>query len=337
MRCAITVAAVLLSAASAAAQTGPDWDKLVAAAKTEGSVTFYTGLPGNPSTARIGAAFEKKYGVRMNTLEMRATELRERIRTEGVAGRVLVDVVHTAGTQTRQMANEDGTIAPYGPIPNANRVRSELQQGWEQRDMHIPVFLLNYGVLINTALVPDPPQSFHDLLDPKWKGKILADDFRAPGGGSTFFQVTYAAFGRAFHDKLLTQAIAFTRDQREAERRVARGEYAMYLPFLLNYLPSLKGLPVRGLVFKEGMQYLPYSASTVKNAPHPNAGRLLIDFMLSDEAQAIYAREGLLPAVDGLSDKLPAEIAFLGDTKLLGTSVLERIPFALKTAQEIYK
>ena len=69
----------------AAAQTPADWDKIVAAAKAEGSVTFYTGLPGNPTTKKIDEAFEKKYGIRMDVLEMRATELRERIRTERAA------------------------------------------------------------------------------------------------------------------------------------------------------------------------------------------------------------------------------------------------------------
>jgi len=323
--------------APVAAQANPDWDKVIAAAKTEGMVTFYTGLPGNPSTKKIGDAFEKKYGIRLNALEMRAVELRERIRTEHANNRVLVDVVHTAATQSRQMANEDGTIGQYGELPNGNRIRKDLQANWPQREFYIPTFLLNYGILVNTSLAPDPPKSYQDLLDPKWKGKILADDFRAPGGGSTFFQVTYAAFGREYHDKMVTQNIAFTHDQREAERRVARGEYAMYLPFLLNYLPSLKGLPVKAVVPQEGLQYLPYVSIVTKGAPHPNAARLLIDFMLSDEGQSIYASEGLFPVVDGLNDKIPPELASLAEAKLFGTSVLERIPPMLAAAKEIYK
>lgn len=331
------VAGLAVLSAPAGAQSPADWDKVIAAAKTEGSVTFYTGLPGNPTTKKIGDAFEKKYGIRLNALEMRAVELRERIRTEHANNRVLVDIVHTAATQARQMANEDGTIGQYGALPNGGRIRKDLQANWPQREFYIPTFLLNYGVLINTSLVPDPPKSYQDLLDPKWKGKILADDFRAPGGGSTFFQVTYTAFGRAYQEKMVTQNIVFTHDQREAERRVARGEYAMYLPFLLNYLPSLKGLPVKALVPQEGLQYLPYVSVVTKGAPHPNAARLLIDFMLSDEGQTIYAGEGLFPVVDGFNDKIPPELASLAESKLLGTSVLEMIPSMLTTAKEIYK
>ena len=86
---------------------------------------------------------------------------------------------------------------------------------------------------------------------------------------------------------------------REAERRVARGEYAIYLPWLVNYLPSLKGLPVKAALPQEGVVYLPYASSLLTKAPHPNAARVLIDFMLSDEGQPIYASEGLLPTIAG--------------------------------------
>jgi iron(III) transport system substrate-binding protein len=339
MRSALLVAfAVVVGVAPlASAQSGAEWQKVIAAAKAEGSVTFYTGLPGNPSTKKIAAAFEQKYGVRMDALEMRATELRERIRTERVSNRPLGDVMHTSGNQTRQISMEDGTIDKIGPLPNGNRMRKELQESWVDREIHIPTFTLNYALLVNATLVPDPPKSWSDLADPKWKGKILADDFRATGGGSSWFSVTYEKFGRPFHEKLAAQNIAFTRDMREAERRVARGEYAIYLPWLLNYLPALKGLPIKAVVPQQGVIYLLYSSSVLNKPPHPNAARLLIDFMLSDEGQAIYANEGLLPTAEGLGKTLPADLAFLADVKLLGASKLELTEAMLTAAKEIYK
>ncbi|MGZ3411507.1 MAG: ABC transporter substrate-binding protein [Rhizomicrobium sp.] len=339
MRLATLVAVGLAAciALPASAQSPADWDNIVAAAKKEGSVTFYTGLPGNPSTKKIGAAFEKKYGIRMDVLELRATELRERVRAERVGNNATGDVMHTSANQTRQIWMEDKTIDTIGPLPNGKDLRADVGESWVDRDVNIPTFLLNYGILINSNLVPDAPKSWSDLLDPKWKGKILADDFRAIGGGSSFFSVTYEKFGRGFHEKLAAQNVVFTRDMREAERRVARGEYAIYLPWLVNYLPSLKGLPVKAAFPQEGVVYLPYASSILTKAPHPNAARLFIDFMLSDEGQAIYASEGLLPSKANQADKLPPDYAYLAGIKLLGVSKLELTDPMVAAAKELYK
>ena len=198
---------------------------------------------------------------------------------------------------------------------------------------------MNYAILdqFQHGHRPAEIKSWNDILDPKYKGKISADDFRAIGGGSSFFSVTYEKFGREFHDKLAQQNVSFTRDMREAERRVARGEYAIYLPWLLNYLPSLKGLPVKAAIPKEGVVYLPYASSILTKAPHPNAARVLIDFMLSDEGQAIYASEGLLPTAEGMSSKLPPDYAQLANIKLLGVSKLELTDQMVDEAKALYK
>lgn len=322
---------------AASAQTPADWDKIVAAAKAEGAVNFYTGLPGNPTTRKIVDGMSKKYGIRVNVLELRATELRERIRSERIGNNATADVMHTSANQTRQIWMEDKTVDNIGPLPNGNRMRKDLQETWVDRDVNIPTFLLNYAIVVNSNMVKEPITSWNDLLDPKWKGKILSDDFRAIGGGSSYFSVTYEKFGREFHEKLAKQEVSFTRDMREAERRVARGEYAIYLPWLLNYLPSLKGLPVKAAIPNEGVVYLPYASSILTKAPHPNAARVLIDYMLSDEGQAIYASEGLLPTAEGMNDKLPPDYAQLANIKLLGVSKLERTDEMVGYAKELYK
>ena len=214
-----------------------------------------------------------------------------------------------------------------------------MQEGWVDRDINIPTFLLNYSILVNTKEVTEPIKSWSDILNPKYKGKILADDFRAIGGGSSFFSVTLREIRQGVSRKSSPQQnVAFTRDMREAERRVARGEYAIYLPWLLNYLPSLKGLPVKAAIPSEGVVYLPYASSVLTKAPHPNAARVLIDFMLSDEGQAIYASEGLLPTREGMSEQAAAEhYAFLANIKLLGVSKLELTDPMVAAAKELYK
>ena len=328
--------ALALLAGVASAQTVADWDKLVAGAKSEGAVTLYTGLVGNQTSKQIAEGFRAKYGIRVDVLEVRATELRERIRTERVSNRVLADVMNTSGLQTREISGGDGSIEKFGALPGLSAITPAIQAGWEERDIHAPIFNLRYGLLVNEALAAVRPKTYADLLDPKWKGRILADEFRAAGGGQSFFAVTYAKFGREYHEKLVAQNITFTRDQRAAERRVATGEFAIYLPFLLNYLPALKGLPVAGVVLEEGVTFTPYSASMIKGAPHPNAARLLIDYMLSREGQGFYAAEGLGSVIDGVDDKLPEALRGLSQ-KLLGTRTLDPEDRMTKLATELYK
>lgn len=321
----------------AKAQTPADWDRVVAEAKKEGLVRLYSGLVGSGAAPALAKAFQAKYGIRVDVLEVRASELRERVRTEIAANRVIADTMWTSAVQTRTFAQEDKTIQPFGPLPNLGNVNMELRELWQSPDMHVPVFTLRYGLLVNPNVVKDAPKSFNDLLDPKWKGKILADDFRAEGGGNTFFTVTYEKLGPDYLQKLAQNDITFTRDQRGAERRVARGEYAIYLPFLLNNLPSLQGLPVQSVVLDEGATYTPFSGSLVRGAPHPNAGRLLIDFMLSKEGQSLFAANGLWPIVDGLADQFPAALRPVAETKLLGARDGTKIEFMFKAAKEIFK
>jgi iron(III) transport system substrate-binding protein len=75
----------------------------------------------------------------------------------------------------------------------------------------------------------------------------------------------------------------FTRDLREAERRIARGEYPIYIPFLFNDYSSLKGLPIKAIVPSEGVAYVQFVASMIRNTTHPNAALVFINFLLSDE------------------------------------------------------
>jgi iron(III) transport system substrate-binding protein len=113
------------------------------------------------------------------------------------------------------------------------------------------------------------------------------------------------------------QSLHLTRDYREAARRVARGEYPLYLPYILSDIINLKGLPVKALVPEEGAAYVAYAAGTLNKAPHPNAARLLLDFYLSEEGQAIYAREAHGIVVKELAEKLPPEVEALARVKLM--------------------
>ena len=327
------LAPLTLSARRAAAQSD-DWKKVVDGARKEGKVVMYSGAVGNPMSPKIGAAFEAKYGVRFELLEARASELRERVRTEQASGRVLGDVSHNGSTTTALQAGE-GIFQPYGTLPGIGRPVAPFKAD----ALRVPIYVISYGILVNTEMVKpaEEPKSWTDVVAPRWKGQILADDMRALGGGAVFFMVTYQQLGREFHDKLAGQQPHMNRELRGNYRRVARGEYPLYLPFTLPDILDLKDLPVKAIVPAEGCPYVRFDGAIFKNAPHPNAARLLLDFFLSDDVQSIYATSGFRPVIAGLEGTAPAGARPLIQTKLMGTTDPKLQDEMLKTASGIYK
>jgi iron(III) transport system substrate-binding protein len=320
--------------AAAQAPAEAEWKAVVDAAKKEGKVVVYSGAVGSPTTPKIGAAFEAKYGIRMELLEARASELRERIRTEQAAGRVLGDVSHNGSTTTALQLAE-GTFQPHGALPSAKKPVAPFAAD----DVRVPIYVIPYGLLINTDMVKpaEEPKSWKDVLDPRWKGKILADDMRALGGGAVFFMVAHQKLGRDFHDKLALQHPHMNRELRGNYRRIARGEYPLYLPFTLPDILDLKGLPVKHIIPTEGAPYVRFDGAIFKGAPHPNAARLLVDFFMSDEVQTIFASIGYPPVIGGLESKIAPEARPLAQAKLLGTTDPKLQDEMLKLATQIYK
>jgi iron(III) transport system substrate-binding protein len=324
--------APLVSAAYA--EPSANWKTVIELAKKEGSLTVYTGALGQTSHGKVAKAFEKQYGISVRFFEGRASEIRERLRAEQSAGRFLADVSHD-GSTTSSLQVHDNVFEAFGPLPNLSRLRAPFVA----TDMLIPVSAIAYSIMVNTRLVKpsEEPHSWTDLTDPKWKGKILSDDMRALGGGGVMFAVLQENLGQGFHDKLALNQPVFTRDIRASEQRVARGEYPIWIPLSTNDILLMKGLPIKMIAPSEGMPYIAYDLGLLRNAPHPNAARLFMDFFLSQDAQVICAEEGLITTT---SVELPARVAgdvsALRDVKLLGTTDPSRIDEMLKLASGIY-
>src|SRR5690606_5177990 len=128
----------------------------------------HVGVPYHPEIARM---FEAKYGIKVDILEARASEIRERIRTEHATGRVAGDVSYN-GASTTNLMQKQGLLQPHQGIPN----RSRVDENFYQSDYQIPVYVQSYAILVNSRLVPPDqrPKRWTDLLDPKWQGKIVS-------------------------------------------------------------------------------------------------------------------------------------------------------------------
>jgi iron(III) transport system substrate-binding protein len=323
----------MLSAAKDA-RAEDEWSKVVEAAKKEGHVVLYSAYVGLGAHQQLKQDFASTYGITVDILEARASEIRERIRIEHASGRFAADVSENGRTTTTLQIEQDHVFDAFGRLPGLAHLKPEFYGD----DVKLPIFAIVYGILANTRLVKpeDEPKSWLDLADPRWKGKILSDDFRALGGGGVLFFVLQDHFGRDFQDKLARQELKFSREIPANERRIARGEFPLYLPVSLTSVPELKGLPVKFLTPKEGLPYVGYDLALLKNAPHPNAARLLMEYSIGRKMQQSFANLGLLPATSDALSEVDGSVAELEKSKLLGTTEAARMDKMLALAREIY-
>jgi len=283
--------------------------KLVAAAKKEGTVTWYTTLILNQLGRPMVNAFQKKYGIKVNIIRMNTSDMILRVSNEHKAGKIQADVVD--GTSTIEPMKGQGIMASYMP-ESAARLPDKFKdkdKNWLAVNMY--VHTLGY----NTELVPKNkvPKSWADLLDPFWKGKLVWSSLESSSSRPGFVGLVLTEMGdkkgMEFLKKLRAQNIANVKfSARKVMDRVAAGEYAIALQTFNHHsvISARKGAPTKWLPLDLSMVVLSVAGVT-KNAPHPNAGRLLLDFMASPEGQKLFQKGNYLP-VDPKTPALEASL-----------------------------
>jgi len=319
-----------LAAVPAHAQSPADWAAVVAAAKQEGKLTVYgSGIVTKALTER----FQAVTGIPTQFLEGRTTEVRERIRTEQSSGRVNADVACNGAVTTTNMMNE-GRFVEHGALP----ALGNLKAPFKDNGILLPYTANALALLVNSRLVKpeDEPKSWRDLTDPKWKGKMLLDEPRVGGVGYVFFAVTYEKLGRAYQEAFAAQKPTIMADPALANRRIALGEFPLYVGFSFQDWKGLKGLPLRVVIPQEGALYSTLNAAIVKGAPHPNAARLFLNFLLEADGQLTISGLGSRSTTDTVSPDTPSDIMALLQAPLWGASKPEEQTMMNKLAVEIY-
>ncbi|MFO1117216.1 MAG: extracellular solute-binding protein [Beijerinckiaceae bacterium] len=311
-----------------------DWNAVIDAAKKEGKVVVYNMALGAPYFVAVLKSFEAKYGIPVESLDLRASELAERIRTEQAAGRFLGDAEIITTTMVEEQLKNGDFIQKLPEIPNAAKLRPPFKAS----EYSVPAYVQPMGILINTRLVKDEdvPKSWADLNNPKWKGKILSDDMRPLGSGNTMFAILEKNMGPQFNQQLAEQKPTFSRDMRNDARRVARGEYPIYVPQIFAFTSDLKGLPVKVIIPKEGAPFAQMDMAVLKNAPHPNAARLFIQHFLDVDSQLLYANAWMPPVNEEAAKRADAEAQPFANAKLIGPAKLSERPDMMSLAKKLY-
>ena len=307
MKKLITLLMFMLFAPQAIAQTADwkkSWDETLAAARKEGKVVV-SGPPSQELRQLMPPAFKERYGITLEYLGGRGSEMAAKLRAEQQAGAMTVDVV-VAGIQTMAtILHREKMIDPVRPALVLPEVvdGSKWKKGklWfsDPEDQYV-LRLSNYvstPFYVNTSQVkPGDLRTAKDLLDPKWKGRISLQDPTVPGSGSNHAAQLYLQLGEDFVKKLyIDQTPVITRDTRQLTDGLARGSYAISLGVEDQQVDQLRkeGIPVEPLNLSDTRQLLSAGfgeLALLHGAPHPNAAKVFLNWIASKEGSEIFAR-----------------------------------------------
>ncbi len=270
-------------------------------AKKEGNLTFY-GTMSAPDMARLVKAFESKYPfLKVQTFRANSERVLNKILTEARAGSYFVDAVNLDGINGWVLREKD-MLQPHKSaeteaFPEAFRDPSGL--------MPCCLYIVTNVIGYNTNLVPkkDAPKGFADLLDPKWKGRLGMD-----ADESEWFSALISVWGKEktvnFFRGIMKQQASLHRGHTLLAQLLAAGEFAVGVN-VFGYRPlemQTQGAPVE-IVNADPVMSRPWGVFLAKRAPHPNAGRLFIDYALSMEGQKVLASLGRTVARPGVPQK----------------------------------
>lgn len=299
--------ALFISGSSFAADARPawriEWDKTIAAAEKEGVVNIYV-FDAGPLTAETVHAFERAYPkIKVSQLRGRGNDLGPRLVAERRAGKYIADLF-AGGKGTAYATLYVGKILdPIKPILLLPDVLDETKW-WrgahkyvDPENKYVFVYIGNAaGVEINynSKLVnPREFSSYWDLVQPKWKGKIVAADPRMRGmDNPVLFFFYHAKLGPEFIKKLYgDMEVSIARDYRQPVDWLAAGKFALCIPCVSDEMDKAmeQGLPVGQILnLKEGgtLSSSGGTLSLLQNAPHPNATKVFVNWLLSREGQA---------------------------------------------------
>ena len=292
---AATIAALPTAQAQAPLATYEGADRLeriVAAAKREGTLTLYTTIAEKDLPALL-KPFEAKYGVKVNVWRAGTDKVLQRTLAEAAANRNEVDVVHFGSPEMEALSREKVLQAVQSPV------YKDLLPGSVPAHRQWAATILSVWVqAYNTNLVKreDLPKAYADLLDPKWKGKLgieaknqdwFATVVGLTGGGDKGLKY--------FSDLVARNGISPRTGHTLLTNMVVSGEVPLALT-VYNYMPEQakkKGAPIDWFAIEPAIARS-NAVGVAAKAPHPAAALLFHEYMLT-EAQPLLVAMDYVP------------------------------------------
>ncbi len=305
------------SVRAAAPPASPVTPALIEAAKKEGKVVWYTSLD-LPAAERVAKTFEAKYsGVAVRVERTGAERVFQRIGQEYASRIHAVDVVQSSDASHFIVWKRDGILEPYVPEDVAKFYPAEHKDP-DGMFASFRVWLCVMGYNTDQVKAADAPKSFADLLDAKWKGKIVKAH---PGYSGTIMTATFQMardIGWGYFEKLAKQNVMQVQSSADPPKKLELGERAVMADGNEYNMFELKesGKPVEIVYPSEGSPLIVGPNGLFKAAPNPNAARLFQSYCFSAEGQQALIDFGGLRSMHPQTKEKPGRKPFAEINKL---------------------
>ena len=286
------------------------------AARKEGKVVWYTSLV-LPSAERVAKLFETAYpDVKVEVHRTGSQRILQRVMQELQANIKNVDVVHTSDAGHYVLLKEKKLLAKYTPAGV-----DAFPAGFKDKDgyyygLRATVNAITYNTKAVSAA--EAPKTWKDLLDPKWKGKMVTAHPGYSGVIATHVLALVHLHGWDYFKQLAQNQLMLVQSANDPSTVVSSGERVVAVNGgeYSAYQLKKKGNPLEIVYPKEGVPLVVSPTAITSFAPHPSAARLFTDFTFTREVQQVMAdSEGLYTGHPDVT--YPADKPKLKDLKLL--------------------
>ncbi|WP_199434780.1 ABC transporter substrate-binding protein [Qaidamihabitans albus] len=256
--------------------------ELYAAAQEQGEFTLYDNYPEEQWRALLDV-FEEDTGIAVEHVRLVTSQLYERVVSEAAAGRPVADAVGFGDVTLMADLAERDIIAAYESPVGTSALKEDqydTEAGWYTS--------ANLGMVLayNTACAERPVETYEDLLDPAYRGKIGLTPITVGGSAFSVYHFLRKTYGIEFWEKLAAQQPRIYESVVPLTQDLVRCEVPVSITSLgVVADQAADGAPVAPVFPEDGFPVFPNLVATTADSENPEAARVYLNWLLSERGQ----------------------------------------------------